>query len=211
MAVTPNYSWPVPVATDFVKDGWEAISDLGNAIDTTVAGLGSPGLNLIQTQAISSVSSISLDDVFSADYNTYKIVLIIEAAVSSTSTILFRVRSGGTDLTTSTYTYARVRQRNNDTTYRPDGSTGSSSAPLMVTGLTSDIGASVSVDISNPFEIKRTSASWVGAGTESSPVTLTWESGAFKVLNNNSYDGFTIFNTNGANMTGSVSVWGYSK
>jgi hypothetical protein len=209
MAVTPNYSWPVPVATDFVKDGWEAISDLGNAIDTTVGGLGSPGLNLIQTQAISSVSSISLDNVFSANYNSYKILLIIEAAVSATSTILFRVRSNGTDLTTSTYTYARVRQRNNDTTYRPDGSTGATSAPLIVNSLTSDAGASVSVDISNPFAIKRTSASWVGAGNEGATVTINWESGAFKVLNNNSYDGFTIFNTNGANMTGTVSVWGY--
>lgn len=44
MAVTPNYNWPVPVATDYVKDGWEAISDLGNAIDTSlfsaVGGIG---------------------------------------------------------------------------------------------------------------------------------------------------------------------------
>jgi hypothetical protein len=58
MAVTPNYSWPVPVATDFVKDGWEAISDLGNAIDTTVGGLGSPGLVLITTQLPSTSSGV---------------------------------------------------------------------------------------------------------------------------------------------------------
>jgi len=36
MAVTPNYSWPVPVDTDYVKDGAEAIKDLGDAIDATV-------------------------------------------------------------------------------------------------------------------------------------------------------------------------------
>jgi hypothetical protein len=39
MAVTPNYGWPVPVATDYVKDGYAAIADLGDAIDATVFGL----------------------------------------------------------------------------------------------------------------------------------------------------------------------------
>lgn len=39
MAVTPNYSWPTPDNTDLVRDGAEAIRDLGNAIDSTVDGL----------------------------------------------------------------------------------------------------------------------------------------------------------------------------
>ena len=37
MAVTPNYSWPVPVNTDYVKDGAEAIKDLGDAVDGSLA------------------------------------------------------------------------------------------------------------------------------------------------------------------------------
>jgi hypothetical protein len=37
MGTTTNYGWPTPVATDLVKDGWEAIKDLGDAIDTTAA------------------------------------------------------------------------------------------------------------------------------------------------------------------------------
>jgi hypothetical protein len=36
MAVTPNYNFPIPVATDYVKDGWDAIADLGNAVDTAM-------------------------------------------------------------------------------------------------------------------------------------------------------------------------------
>lgn len=37
MATTsPNYGWPEPTSSDFVKDGADAISDMGNAIDTTV-------------------------------------------------------------------------------------------------------------------------------------------------------------------------------
>ena len=37
MGTTTNYGWPTPVATDYVTDGWDAIKDLGDAIDTTVA------------------------------------------------------------------------------------------------------------------------------------------------------------------------------
>jgi len=33
---TPNYGWPVPTSTDFVKDGATAIEALGDAIDATV-------------------------------------------------------------------------------------------------------------------------------------------------------------------------------
>jgi hypothetical protein len=35
MATTPNYGWPIPVATDYVKDGYANIADLGDAIDAT--------------------------------------------------------------------------------------------------------------------------------------------------------------------------------
>lgn len=74
MAVTPNYGWPVPVATDYVKDGWEAISDLGNAIDTTVAGLSSGALTLITAQAVgSAVSSVTISNCFSSTYDNYRI------------------------------------------------------------------------------------------------------------------------------------------
>ena len=34
---TQYYGFPEPVATDYVKDGWEAISDLADAVDAAVA------------------------------------------------------------------------------------------------------------------------------------------------------------------------------
>ena len=37
MATTsPNYGWPEPTSTDFVKNGATAITAMGNAIDSTV-------------------------------------------------------------------------------------------------------------------------------------------------------------------------------
>lgn len=36
MATSPNYGWVEPNDTDYVKDGAEAMRDLGNAIDSTL-------------------------------------------------------------------------------------------------------------------------------------------------------------------------------
>ena len=39
MAVTPNFSWPTPDDTAFVRDGAAAIRALGDAVDGTVDGI----------------------------------------------------------------------------------------------------------------------------------------------------------------------------
>jgi hypothetical protein len=36
MALSPNYSFPEPNDNDFVKNGADAMRDLGDAIDTTI-------------------------------------------------------------------------------------------------------------------------------------------------------------------------------
>jgi len=36
MANSPNYGWPEPNDSDYVKNGAEAMRDLGDAIDSTV-------------------------------------------------------------------------------------------------------------------------------------------------------------------------------
>ena len=72
---TPNYGWPVPTSTDYVKDGATAIEALGDAIDATVFGLGS-GLTLVKTQTIgTAVSSVNVTSAFSATYDSYKIIV----------------------------------------------------------------------------------------------------------------------------------------
>ena len=73
---TPNYGWPVPTSTDFVKDGATAIEALGDAIDATVFGLPTGALTLISTTTIgTAVSSVTVTSAFSATYDNYKIIL----------------------------------------------------------------------------------------------------------------------------------------
>ena len=49
MGTTANNNWPTPVASDLVKDGWEAIKDLGDAIDTTLGVYVAAGGTVLQT------------------------------------------------------------------------------------------------------------------------------------------------------------------
>jgi hypothetical protein len=39
MALSPHYSWPEPNDSDFVKNGADAMRDLGDAADATVYGI----------------------------------------------------------------------------------------------------------------------------------------------------------------------------
>jgi hypothetical protein len=82
---TPNYGWPVPTSTDYVKDGATAIEALGDAIDATVFGLGSAGMSLVKTQTIgTAVTSVTVTDAFSATYDSYKIIVSGGAANTAT-------------------------------------------------------------------------------------------------------------------------------
>jgi hypothetical protein len=79
MAVTPNYGWPVPVATDFVKDGYEAIADLGDAIDATVFGL--PTAAGIGSNVVQSVKT----DTFTTSSTSYVDITGLTATITPTS------------------------------------------------------------------------------------------------------------------------------
>jgi hypothetical protein len=108
MGTTTNNGWPTPVATDLVKDGWEAIKDLGDAIDTTL-GVYSPATPmgvLLSSTSFSGVASTSLAaDTFTSTYDNYKIIFIVETA-STDNNILMRLRASGSDDSTSVYNAA---------------------------------------------------------------------------------------------------------
>jgi hypothetical protein len=94
---TPNYGWPVPTSTDYVKDGATAIEALGDAIDATLFGIGG-------NTKISQVISTTKTDVFSMSSSTFADVTGLTATVtpsSATSKVLVIVSGivghGGTN------------------------------------------------------------------------------------------------------------------
>jgi hypothetical protein len=103
--VTTNYGFDIPQSSDLVKDGATAIALLGQDIDTamnTALGTKKAGMVLLNTTSFSAVSSQSVNDVFSATYENYMLVLNVLSSAAD-NIIRLRLRASGTDASGSDY------------------------------------------------------------------------------------------------------------
>jgi hypothetical protein len=205
---TPNYGWPVPTSTDFVKDGATAIEDLGDAIDATVFGLASgSGLSLIGTFTFSGAVSHDFGDdtspIFSSTYDVYRIIFHNIGCETSNQNLKFRVRDDTTNLTSSSYGASKFSQRSTTLAGVREQTT---SIDLGIIAHTTDQ-CSGYVDIANPFTLKRTSLFCNLAGAEAGVGQSLFSTSA-QVLDLLSYNGFNIFA--GTNLSGNLSVYGYN-
>jgi hypothetical protein len=161
------------------------------------------GLWLVKSETIgSAVSSVTVSDAFSTDYDAYKIV--VTDGVSSANT-----RLGITLGATATGYYWGL------TTSRYDNlgnaSIGGGNAALWdYVGMASTTGLSATIEILNPFLAKRTTYtslwtdSQTGGGNSAGP-----SSG---MLNNTtSYTSFVLAPSTGTLTGGSINVYGYRK
>lgn len=104
-------------------------------------------LELIKSASGTSVSSLSITDCFSADYDVYQITVRQDtAAGNSVKTQL--IDSGGSPITTSNYSYAQYQMRSNTAFFDLDRSTSTDSMRLFLQG-TNDSGTTMY--IFNPF------------------------------------------------------------
>jgi len=108
MPNTTNYSFPTPADTDLVKNGADAIRDLGDAVDTamnTALGTKKAGMVLLNTTTFSAVSSVSLPaNTFTSTYNNYEIGYNFTA--STAAQITGRLRAAGVDNSSANYARA---------------------------------------------------------------------------------------------------------
>ncbi len=196
MAVTPNYGWPVPVATDYVKDGYAAIADLGDAIDSTVFGLPSAGLTLVKTQVIgSAVSSVNVTSAFSTTYDAYKIV--ISGGVASTDVNL------GLKLGASAASYSYITTGVNSAGSAATSRVTSGASFAAVGNGTTDT-LSLNLDIVNPFLAKYSLISSLYAADNTTGYLVL---GSHKVAT--SYTDFTLTPSSGTLTGGTIRVYGY--
>ena len=106
MPTTTNTGWPTPADTDLVKNGADAIRDLGDAIDTTLGVYSpvTPGLTLINTTSFSAVASVSLPaDTFTTTYDDYRVILKLTATSVDNQVVYLKLRASGTDSSASYY------------------------------------------------------------------------------------------------------------
>ena len=202
---TTNNNWPTPVATDLVKDGWEAIKDLGDAIDTTlgVYAPSTPGLTLINTTSFSGVATQSVNDVFTSSYRNYKILVNCNSSISGTN-LFMRLRASGTDSALSYY-YGLAQTSAGGVSAVINGNNVSDGLFLTRMRNAANLRTGVDVTLFNPQIALETNYTVMCAFNDGTLVAGAAGGGAHESAV--SYTGFTLLGSSG-NITGSVSVYG---
>jgi hypothetical protein len=162
----------------------------------TAAQMNQIGFFKIGSFALAATTNVN--NVFTSDYRSYR--LVIASTGGTSSDITMRLRVGGADNSTSNYNYAGQRSGFNLTT---PSSIGAASQTSFTVGRTDsgDPGGGTSLDIYNPEAAFRT----YFTGQAIDAQFLGNFGGYFDLTTQ--FDGFTLFGS--ASWTGTVSVYGY--
>jgi hypothetical protein len=162
-----------------------------------------PGLVCVKAQtAFTAVSSITADNVFTASYTNYKIV--VNYTTSTSNDIFLKLRVGGVSASTN---YNRVYLQGAASSASVASSTGQTSMLIGVNSQT--INGSIIIELHRPAEATATMITAINnmptAGSYTSPAI--WNFG-----NNHStataYDGVELLVTSGST-TGTYTIYGY--
>jgi hypothetical protein len=154
------------------------------------------GLVLLNTTTFSAQSTVSINNVFSAIYSNYKIIINYGGSVGTTSRIKFRV--GGVDNSADYYTQSW--------TVSAGSGTGALEGPVTTGYL---IGSHTGTNHLSSFEIglpflSTQPTTYFGSRAYSADMQI--KSGIHNV--SASFDGFTLIPASG-NLTGTIQVYGY--
>lgn len=210
MPNTTNYSFPTPADTDLVKNGADAIRDLGDAVDTamnTALGTKKAGMVLLNTTSFSGVVTQSISDVFSTTYDNYKLVLRLSSA-GAAGNLNFRFRVSGADNTANEYYSGFSFDRFTNATGNGGGNPLTAFVlPAMTSGGTL---LSFDLDVFDPFKSTiGTLISYHGLGQDATSGYSSVGAGFHNVVS--SFTGFTLINNGGNLGTGIISVYGFNK
>jgi hypothetical protein len=181
---------------------WGSRAGLAKIVPSSVAvGSGTGSATALGTVTFSGCSSVSLNDVFSATYDNYRIIVTGTATVNAS--IGFRLRVSGTDATTN-YNWQRLIA---------DGAGVSAArttgvAQVLIGLLDLSIPTGLSIDIYEPFKTQSTVFRSTSALPELSG--RIYDAVGYHSTSA-SYTGFTLMKDSGSgNITGTVSVYGYN-
>ena len=169
--------------------------------------LANSGLVYIKEANPSAATAISIDNCFSATYNAYRIVWVPTAYSSASACqTCMRLRVGGTDNANSNYLRSRWYYGAGGASGTDGGSATATEFALAETTIPFH---PMSIDIYSPFQSVKTSvgSKAVAYQAASGGVLFGIESVGITTVTT-SYDGFTLFPTNGT-FTGKLLVYGY--
>lgn len=158
------------------------------------------GLDLVKTQTIgSAVSSVTVSDVFSSNYESYLVQLT--GGVASTTPVELRLTLGSTS---TGYNYAGIYNIFNSS--GPQGLSSTTATYFGFAGFGSTNTNHAQFHLFNPFEAKYTvyRSSWTSFGSSESQGTIS----GF-LTNTTSYTAFTLTCSTGTLTGGTIRVYGY--
>ena len=178
--------------------------------DVYPAAASAQGLTLISTTSFSGVTSQSINDVFSATYDNYRIVANILGAGAGGGGFqnFLRLRVSGTDNTASNYRYAGYGLGDNSAAlFRVQS--GLTTSFLLEAASSQSYGYKV-IDVFSPFKTENTSINYQGMYVENTPTFFNYNMGGVMSVTT-SYTGFTLFTTSGGTtIEGRIRVYGYN-
>lgn len=179
-----------------------------SSASTTYAPVAAGGLVLLNITSFTAQSTVSIDNVFSATYNNYRIQVNITSNTTGDVDLLLRMRVSGADNSTAgNYRYGGLYVGSSATTVV--GSNSGASATSFIIGSVATPGYTT-IDLYNPFESAKTGYNALSNYIDTTPISYTFfRGGALTVTT--SYTGFTLIPGGAGNITGSVSVYGYKK
>lgn len=195
MPTTTKMGIVYPASTDLVKDGATAMGTISTTVDAKT------GLVLLNTTSFSAVSSQSFNNVFSTNFDNYR---VIYKGVLTTGTQNFnlRLRASSSDNTNATYFYFGVQGGGSGVT----SFSGLSQTSILL-GAAGDISFDTfSLDFFSPKLSENTIITGLYTNSYNGLVRNMY--GAF--ASSTSFDGFSIFPAS-STITGSVSIYGYNK
>jgi hypothetical protein len=193
------------IRNDFAPGEVLAAADLndtfGSKLDVSAYN---PGMTLIHKEAMSAVSSVSINSVFSATYKLYK--LFWTGFGSASASGLLRLRSSGADDTSSNYAFQQLNANSTSLS----GFRGTSQTSLRIADFNTNY-TGFEVLLSNPFLTERTSSTSIvpfyASGTVQN-IELRVYAGSIDTAT--SYDGVTLL-TGSGNITGTLLIFGLSE
>jgi hypothetical protein len=162
------------------------------------------GLTLIKTQSFSSVANSSVDDVFSATYRNYRVVIDYVSATTS-GVFSLRMRASGADNSTSNYQRTIIFMGAST----PLQTRTNNSSIWDINGNVANAYYSLAFDLFTPFASLHTHAS--GFNEYQATSTSVNEVNLFQLgfTGTTSFDGISLLSS-GSNITGQISVYGYN-
>jgi hypothetical protein len=190
---------------------WGSRAGLAKIVPSSVAvGSGTGSADTLGTVTFSGCSSVSLNGIFTSTYINYRLVANLSGGNATELDVYWRLRANGTDSSgASEYRFAITRLGSNGTSYNQPA-TGTNQFQFATISNISSEYASATVEVLRPNISSAYTQYHMQNVTLGNTSNLFHSIGGGIITNTTAYDGLTFY-PNGGSITGTVSVYGYTK